>query len=66
MMTFPLAAIPEPGRASCTPRWRARTFRSRFGLPFHYADCRDQVWPVIYVLDANLYCGMAVDMVRAP
>lgn len=34
-------------------------------LPYHYDDRPDQVWPVIYVLDANLYFGLVVDMVRA-
>jgi len=34
-------------------------------LPYHYDDNSDKVWPVIYVLDANLYFGLVVDMVRA-
>ena len=34
-------------------------------LPYHYDDQPDKVWPVIYVLDANLYFGLVVDMVRA-
>jgi uncharacterized protein len=34
-------------------------------LPYHYDDRSDHVWPVIYVLDANLYFGLVVDMVRA-
>src|SRR3954447_26934526 len=34
-------------------------------LPYHYDDEPDKVWPVIYVLDGNLYFGLVVDMVRA-
>ena len=34
-------------------------------LPYHYDQESDGVWPVIYVLDANLYFGLVVDMVRA-
>ncbi len=34
-------------------------------LPYHYDDEPDRSWPVIYVLDANLYFGMVVEMVRA-
>jgi predicted alpha/beta superfamily hydrolase len=34
-------------------------------LPYHYDDDPDKVWPVIYVLDSNLYFGLVVDMVRA-
>jgi uncharacterized protein len=34
-------------------------------LPNHYDQESDKVWPVIYVLDANLYFGLVVDMVRA-
>ena len=34
-------------------------------LPYHYDDESDKVWPVIYVLDSNLYFGLVVDMVRA-
>jgi uncharacterized protein len=34
-------------------------------LPFHYDERPDQTYPVIYVLDANLYFGMVVDIVRA-
>ena len=33
-------------------------------LPYHYDDEADKVWPVIYVLDSNLYFGLVVDMVR--
>lgn len=33
-------------------------------LPFHYEEGTDQVWPVIYVLDANMHFNMVVDMVR--
>jgi predicted alpha/beta superfamily hydrolase len=34
-------------------------------LPFHYGEGSDRSWPAIYVLDANLYFGLVVDMVRA-
>lgn len=34
-------------------------------LPYHYDDDPDKVWPVIYLLDGNLYFGLVVDMVRA-
>ena len=34
-------------------------------LPFHYGDFLEKRYPVIYVLDGNLYFGMVVDMVRA-
>ncbi len=34
-------------------------------LPYHYDGQSEKVWPVIYVLDANLYFGLVVDMVRA-
>ena len=33
--------------------------------PYHYDEEPEKVWPVIYVLDGNLYFGMVVDMVRA-
>jgi predicted alpha/beta superfamily hydrolase len=26
-------------------------------LPFHYAEHPEKVWPVIYLLDANVYFG---------
>ncbi len=34
-------------------------------LPFHYDERPDKTYPVIYVLDAHLYFGMVVDMVRS-
>lgn len=55
------------------PATEVRTFRSlaadqeyliSVALPFHYAEHPDKTYPVIYVLDANMYFGMVVDMVR--
>ena len=34
-------------------------------LPYHYQEGLDKTYPVIYVLDANWYFGMVVDMVRS-
>lgn len=39
--------------------------RISVALPYHYDDDIEQVWPVICVLDANLYFGLVVEMVRA-
>lgn len=51
----------------------ARTLRSSFvnqeylisiALPFSYAENPEKCYPVIYVLDANSYYGMVVEMAR--
>ena len=64
MTTFPLAAIPEPARFLHSAA-AGQDFQISVWPALHYVDCREQVWPMIHVLDANLYCGMAVDMVCA-
>lgn len=65
MSNFPLASIPAT---------EVRTFRSlavdqeyliSIALPFHYHEHPEKAYPVIYVLDANLFFGMVVEMVRA-
>ena len=42
-----------------------RDYLISVALPYHYDEEPEKVWPVIYVLDGNLYFGMVVDMVRA-
>lgn len=64
MANFSLATIPAT---------EVRTFRSSasgqeylisIALPFHYVDHPEKTYPVIYVLDANMYYGMVVETVR--
>lgn len=64
MSNYPPATIPGT---------EARTLRSSFvnqeylisiALPFTYAEIPEKRYPVIYVLDANMYFGMVVEMAR--
>jgi hypothetical protein len=56
------------------PATEVRTLRSlvvnqeyliSVALPFHYDEHPEKTYPVIYVLDGNLFFGMVTDMVRA-
>ena len=65
MMTFPLATIPATEVRALQSAVVDQEYLISVALPFHYAAHPDTTYPVIYVLDANLYFGMVVDMVRA-
>jgi len=42
-----------------------RDYEILVALPYHYRPQTEKRWPGIYLLDANLYFGLVVDMVRA-
>ncbi len=65
MTNFPLASIPATEVRVVHSAVARQDYLVSVALPFHYAEHSEKVWPVIYVLDANLYFGLVVDMVRA-
>jgi predicted alpha/beta superfamily hydrolase len=62
---FPLASIPATEVRLVHSEAAQQDYLVSVALPFHYGEDAERVWPVIYVLDANLYFGLVVDMVRA-
>jgi predicted alpha/beta superfamily hydrolase len=62
---FPLASIPATEVRVVHSAVAQQDYLVSVAVPFHYAEHLEKVWPVIYVLDANLYFGLVVDMVRA-
>jgi len=62
---FPLASIPATEVRVVHSAIAQQDYVVSVALPFHYGEDPEKVWPVIYVLDANLYFGLVVDMVRA-
>jgi hypothetical protein len=62
---FPLASIPATEVRLVHSAVAQQDYLISVALPFHYAEHAEKVWPVIYLLDANLYFGLVVDMVRA-
>jgi hypothetical protein len=62
---FPLASIPATEVRLVHSAVAQQDYLISIALPFHYAEHPEKVWPVIYLLDANLYFGLVVDMVRA-
>jgi uncharacterized protein len=65
MTTLPLASIPATEVRSLHSAAAGQEYLISVALPFHYEDRSDLTYPVIYVLDANLFFGLVVDMVRA-
>jgi uncharacterized protein len=64
MANFPLATIPATEVRTLRSTAVDQEYLISVALPFHYAEHPDKTYPVIYVLDANLFFGMVVEMVR--
>lgn len=64
MSNFPLATIPATEARVLHSTATNQDYLISVALPFHYAERPDKTYPVIYVLDANLYFGMVVEMTR--
>ena len=63
MTNFPLATIPATD--ACTlPTAVNQGYLVSVALPLHYRESPERTYPVIYEVDANLYFGMVVEMVR--
>ena len=65
LTNLPLASIPGTEVRVVPSEIAHQNYLISVALPFHYGEDPEKVWPVIYVLDANLYFGLVVDMVRA-
>jgi len=64
-MGLPGVMLPHTEVRVVHSRHTGSDYQISVAMPFHYDDRPDQRWPVIYVLDGNLYFGLVVDMVRA-
>ncbi len=65
MNQLPLASIPATEVRVLPSSVANQEYLISVALPFGYDEHPDKTYPVIYLLDANLYFGMVVDMVRA-
>lgn len=65
MPKFPLATLPDTEARTLQSLVTGQEYLVSVALPFRYTENPEKVYPVIYVLDANLFFGMVVDMVRA-
>lgn len=65
MHNFPLASIPATEVRTLRSSAADQEYLVSVALPFHYEERPEKTYPVIYVLDANLFFGMVVEMVRA-
>ena len=65
LTSYPPAAIPGTEVRVVHSEVAHQDYLISVALPFHYGEDPEKVWPVIFVLDANLYFGLVVDMVRA-
>lgn len=64
MTHFPLATIPATEVRILHSAAVEQEYQISVALPLHYAEHPEKAYPTIYVLDANLYFGMVVEMVR--
>jgi len=64
MNNFPLATIPATEVRTLHSTAVNQEYLISIALPFHYSEHPDKTYPVIYVLDGNMYFGMVVEMVR--
>ena len=65
MPEFPSASIPASEARVLHSSVANADYLVSVAFPFNYDNRPDERWPVIFVLDANLYFGLVVDMVRA-
>ncbi len=65
MSNVPQASIPATEVRVLHSTVANQDYLISVALPFHYEEHSAKRYPVIYVLDGNLYFGMVVDMVRA-
>ncbi len=65
MANLPLASIPATEVRTLQSSAVDQEYLISVALPFHYAERPERTYPVIYVLDANQFFGMVVEMVRA-
>lgn len=64
MSNYPLATIPGTEVRTLHSSFVNQEYLISIALPFSYAESPDKRYPVIYVLDANMYYGMVVEMAR--
>lgn len=64
MANYPLATIPGTEVRTLRSAFVDQEYSISVALPFGYSENPEQTYPVIYVLDANVYYGMAVEMAR--
>jgi uncharacterized protein len=64
MTNLPLASIPATEVRTLQSSAVDQEYLISVALPFHYAERPEKTYPVIYVLDGNLFFGMVVEMVR--
>lgn len=64
MINFPLATIPATEVRMVQSLAIGQEYLISVALPFHYNEYPEKIYPVIYVLDGNLFFGMVTDMVR--
>ena len=55
MAQFPLATIPATEVRVLSSTIANQDYQISVALPFHYEDNPQKTYPVLYVLDANLY-----------
>lgn len=65
MQIRPAATIPDTEVLIIPSSFAPHEYQISVALPFHYHERAEKNYPVLYVLDANLYFGMVVEMVRA-
>lgn len=65
MTELPLVSIPETEMRTIRSAAAGQEYCISIAFPFLYHESPKKTYPVIYVLDANLYFGMVVEMVRA-
>lgn len=64
MSNYPSATIPGTEVRTLRSSFVNQEYLISIALPFSYAENPDKRYPVIYVLDANTYFGMVVEMAR--
>lgn len=64
MNNYPLASIPATQARRLRSAAIGQQYLISVATPFNYTEQPDLRYPVIYLLDANSYFGMVVEMVR--
>jgi predicted alpha/beta superfamily hydrolase len=64
-MTFPKASIKGSETRVLHSKDTGMTYLVSVGMPHRYSDKSKKKWPVVYLIDSNLYFGMITDIIRS-
>jgi predicted alpha/beta superfamily hydrolase len=64
-MSYPQASIKGSETRVLSSKNTGMKYLISVGMPHLYSDKSKKIWPVVYLLDSNLYFGMITEIMRS-